>query len=159
MERIQLQLDFLTNSTPSKAQTEVKIIDQDEDLDLLLLDQFPANSQSDHLVQLEDAVRSIKKLPDFVTNTFNRSLSHLSNYGKPRSSLAASMSVTGQSLETVSSRSTSVVKQQGPSGNKRLPIEAVAILKEWLESHASNPYPSRVQKEQLLQQTGLTNSK
>lgn len=52
-----------------------------------------------------------------------------------------------------------LLKEDAPkrgAGAARFPRAAVKILKDWLNEHAENPYPTEDEKQTLASQTGLT---
>lgn len=70
LERIQLQLDFLTIDISGQAEPRIEEVHERDDFDLLLLDQVPTEPKAEHISQLESAVRGISVLPSYFTNNF-----------------------------------------------------------------------------------------
>ncbi|KAI9882809.1 MAG: WD40 repeat-like protein [Watsoniomyces obsoletus] len=64
----------------------------------------------------------------------------------------------GRSSQPGSSREESSVESRARKSRHRFSHEAVKVLKDWLARHASHPYPTDVEKDELKRVTGLKRS-
>ncbi|CZR59435.1 uncharacterized protein PAC_09327 [Phialocephala subalpina] len=156
VERIQLQLDFLTIREPEMVEPRVEELHSHNELDLLLLEQVFELPQKDHLLQLENAVRSLKNLSHSIGDKFGSLRTILPNRNIVSSlGESNSTSLIRHKADMYPSILDLSAKESTPRGSKRFPKQVIDILEGWLESNASSPFPTESQKQELMRQTGL----
>ncbi|KUJ06587.1 uncharacterized protein LY89DRAFT_790442 [Mollisia scopiformis] len=150
METIRLLLNFFTIDVPAKPQNPAKQLQQDAEL----LDQ-DRKLKTDHLLQLENTVRRISSLPLVVAANFGQFQPILPRLDGSGTKVVPSKLAMETNHNKVLSRSTSSEKL---SMYRRYPKEVVGILEAWFRSHLLHPYPTNIEKQDLMKQTGLKKS-
>lgn len=157
LERVQIHFNF---SEIPKKQPRAKRIKSDhsgnDDQDVMLLD-CPRNIDDGNMSELAHAVEEMKGLSGIIAGCFK---SNPDVDDDPNLLLISPWSTFDHWEESASHapRQSSVENEsasQSSAARKRLPKAAVEILEGWLRCHASNPYPTRVEKLELISRTGL----
>jgi hypothetical protein len=156
LNSIQLELDFLRIHEPKQAEKASKKVSQDKSPEIRLVERAQAKQTTDHVAELESAVRRINSVSLSITMNFGELGPDLTEGGV---TIAKEIS-SGLSMElrdTDTPTSSSEVKQTvSKSKPNFFPKQTRRILTTWLESHTDHPFPTAVEKQELMVLTGLT---
>ena len=165
-ERLQIHLNFhtLTESRPTKRTKTVA--EEPKSTVMMLLDSSLSANENMHLEDFEEAVHPFslgrsKSIAACINNPQVKGIApnlHLVVQGPILSVSTGHPENRGLdplNQSTFESRNKGIRKLKA----KRLPSAATDTLKAWFERNSNNPYPTKEEKQQLMQQTSLKKSK